>query len=214
MKKLIFDFDGTLVDSMPYWAQKMIGILERRGIQYPADLLRIITPLGDAGTAKYYIAQFGICQPTEALMEEMDAYALPAYETVIPAKATVADTLSRLKRAGYSLNVLTASPHKMLDVCLKRLGLWELFDNVWSCDDYNTTKSNPEIYRMVAQRLDTVPENCVFFDDNYNALATAKSAGMQVVGVYDDSSRQDRESIEALSSFYIDRFEELTEKML
>ncbi len=63
-----------------------------------------------------------------------------------------------LKAQGYSLNVLTASPHRMLDACLKRNGIYNLFDNVWSCDDFSTTKSDVQIYHMAAERLHTTVE--------------------------------------------------------
>ena len=56
----------------------------------------------------------------------------------IPVKKNVISTLEKLKEAGCDLNILTASPHAMLDVCLKRLGIYDLFTNVWSCDDFST----------------------------------------------------------------------------
>ncbi len=209
MKKYIFDFDGTLVDSMKHWAQKMLNILETRGIAYPDDLIKTITPLGDLGTAKYFIENFHLNVTEEELIAEMDAYAMPKYHYEILAKETVKDTLMILRENGHSLNVLTASPHKMLDACLKRLGLYELFDHIWSCDDFAATKSDKNIYYMVAKELDTTVENCIFLDDNINALLTAKEAGMEVIGVYDESSSQDREKIENICGKYIYLFEEL-----
>ena len=56
-------------------------------------------------------------------------------------------------------------------MCLKRLSLYDLFDNVWSCEDFGTTKSDPEIYRMAAERIGTVARG--FFDD-YEATLDGK----------------------------------------
>ena len=83
-----------------------------------------------------------------------------------------------LEQQGASLNVLTASPHITLDACAKRVGLWELFDNIWSCDDFGTTKADPEIYKMAAERIGLPVEDIIFLDDNLGADKTAKSAGM------------------------------------
>ncbi|MBO5890651.1 MAG: HAD family phosphatase, partial [Alistipes sp.] len=116
----IFDFDGTLVDSMPYWSQKMINILEREKIKYPKDIIKIITPLGDVGTAKYFKEEFNVNMSIEEMLEEMDEFALPKYRDAILLKDGVYDYLVMLKKNNLSLNVLTASPHKMLDPCLKR----------------------------------------------------------------------------------------------
>jgi HAD superfamily hydrolase (TIGR01509 family) len=96
-----------------------------------------------------------------------------------------------------------------LDACLKRLGLYDLFDNVWSCDDFFTTKADPEIYRMAAEKMGTTVDKVLFLDDNFNADKTAKSADMPVCGVYDPSSDEYTEQIRALCDFYIDDFSQL-----
>ena len=111
----------------------------------------------------------------------MDEYALPRYRDEIPLKEGVEDYLRRMKAMGVRLNILTASPHKMLDPCLKRLGVWELFDKVWSCDDLGTVKSDPEIYRIAARELGVRTAEVAFFDDNLGAVRTAASAGMFTV---------------------------------
>jgi HAD superfamily hydrolase (TIGR01509 family) len=127
---------------------------------------------------------------------------LDAYQNNIPLKETVYDTLKALKGKGDSLNVLTASPHLTLDPCLKRLGVFDLFDNVWSCDDFEMTKSNPEIYKSVADKLKVNPCDIVFVDDNIKAISTAKSAGLKVFGVYDKSSKDYAEDIKKTADGY------------
>ena len=134
---------------------------------------------------------------------------LDAYFHAIPVKEYVPEVLNVLKAQGASLNVLTASPHITLDACLKRLGLWELFDNVWSCDDFNTTKADPKIYLRAAEKMGTTVENVLFLDDNLNADLTAKSAGMQVCGVYDKSSKDYVEQMKAANDYYIYDFSQL-----
>lgn len=204
----IFDFDGTLVDSMRQWSAKMLNILDKNGINYPPDIIKTITPLGDRGTAEYF-RKLGVKMSVSEILELMDSYAMKEYQFNIPAKPYVAETLHRLKADGHSLNVLTASPHKMLDVCLKRLNLYEIFDNVWSCDDFEYTKSQPEIYLSAARRLGADVSDCIFADDNYNAVSAAKAAGMTVIAVYDDSSAELEPEMRAVSDRYIRDFREL-----
>ena len=205
----LFDFDGTLVNSMPTFVSAMLRILDESRISYDSNIIKIITPLGLSGTAEYYINQLGVKMSKEQLMSVMKEYMLDAYFHTIPAKANVPEVLRALKARGVSLNVLTASPHITLDACLKRLGMWELFDNVWSCDDFNTTKADPQIYVMVAEKLQTSVENVLFLDDNLNADTVAKSAGMQVCGVYDDSSKEYMDQMKAATDYYIYDFKEL-----
>jgi len=205
----LFDFDGTLVDSMPTFVRSMLRILDENGVPYDDELIKTITPLGLNGTADYYLNTLGLQMTKEQLVTMMSQYMLDAYFYTIPAKPHVVSVLKELKRQGTSLNVLTASPHITLDACLKRLGLWELFDNIWSCDDFHTTKADPLIYAMAAERLHAKVEEVLFLDDNLHADTVAKSAGMPVCGVYDDSSADFIEEIKAVTDYYITDFEEL-----
>lgn len=208
-KAYLFDFDGTLVDSMPTFVFAMLRILDENGISYDSDIIKVITPLGLNGTAEYYINQMGVKMSKEQLIGVMKDYMMDAYFHTIPAKTNVPKVLQELKERGASLNVLTASPHITLDACLKRLGLWILFDNVWSCDDFNTTKADPQIYVRAAEKMNTTVENVLFLDDNLNADQTAKAAGMQVCGVYDESSKDYVEQMKAATDYYIYDFKEL-----
>ena len=205
----LFDFDGTLVDSMPTFVSSMLRILDENEVPYDDSIIKIITPLGLNGTAEYYIDKLGVKMSKEQLMSVMKEYMLDAYFHTIPEKPNVISVLKELRQRGASLNVLTASPHITLDACLKRLGMWDLFDNIWSCDDFDTTKADPNIYARAAKKMNTTVENVLFLDDNLNADLTAKSAGMQVCGVYDESSKDYVEQMKATTDFYIYDFKEL-----
>ena len=211
MKTYLFDFDGTLVDSMPTFVSVMLRILDERNIKYGEDIVKIITPLGYRGTAEYF-RTIGAEESADELVEIMNRYARYEYENNIPAKEGVEETLREMKARGYSLNVLTASPHIALDPCLKRLGIFELFDNVWSCDDFNTTKADPEIYKMAAERLGRAVGEVVFVDDNINAVKTAKAAGMVSVGIYDESGAEFADEFKAAADGYVLKFEELLDR--
>lgn len=208
MKTYLFDFDGTLVDSMPTYVSVMLRILDENHIPYSNDIVRTITPLGYVYTAKYYV-QLGVPMPEDEIIALMTKYAVDEYTHRVPAKENVVSVLRALKERGDDLNVLTASPHATLDPCLKRLGIYNLFTNVWSCEDFGTSKADPEIYRMAAERIGKPVEEILFLDDNLNADKTAKSAGMQVCGVYDVSSEEYADEIRAVTDHYIHNFSEL-----
>lgn len=204
----IFDFDGTLVDSMPSYISVMLRLLDENNIKYEKDIIKMITPLGYVGTAKYF-KELGVSLPEAEMLKLMNTYAYNEYAYNIQAKPNVVSVLKALKSKGANLNVLTASPHKVLDVCLKRLGIYDLFTNVWSCDDFSTTKADPDIYVKAAEKLGQPIESILFLDDNFNADKTAKSAGMQVCGVFDQSSAEYAEEIKAVADHYICDFSEL-----
>lgn len=209
MNTYLFDFDGTLVDSMPTYISAMLRILDENQVTYSSDIIKTITPLGLMGTADYYVYTLGVKQSREQVIESMRKYMYDAYCNTIPAKENVICVLRALKSKGASLNVLTASPHITLDACLKRLEIYDLFDHVWSCEDFQTTKADPQIYVMAAERLDRPVDAVLFLDDNLHADQTAKAAGMRVCGVYDASSAEYTEQIKAVADYYIKDFSQL-----
>ena len=208
MNTYLFDFDGTLVDSMPTYAAMMLGILAENNVPHEKDIIKITTPLGYIKTAELF-HNMGLAKPAEDILRMMNERAVKAYTYDVPAKTHVIDALRRLKARGDDLNVLTASPHAMLDPCLKRLGIYDLFTNVWSCDDFNTTKADPEIYRKAAERIGKEVSEIHFLDDNLGADTTAKSAGMRVCGVYDDSSAEYVREMKEVCDAYIEDFSQI-----
>ena len=92
----LFDFDGTLVDSMPTYVSAMLRILDEHGVSYTPDVVKTITPLGINGAAEYYINDLGIKIPKEQLIALMKEYMLDAYFHTIPAKQNVIPVLKEL----------------------------------------------------------------------------------------------------------------------
>lgn len=209
MKTLIFDFDGVLMDSMPYWGGGMLQFLQNNGIPYPDDIIRQITPLGNGGAVSYFQKNLGLTKDMTTSLEEIQAIMFPNYRDTVPLKEGVAEFLRAAKAAGCSLNVLTASPHVNVDPCLQRNGIFHLFDNIWSCEDFGTTKSDPGIYTAAAGRLGVTVEDCVFFDDNIIAARTALQAGMPTIGVYDASGEDFIDEMQSTLPRYIRSFTEL-----
>jgi len=210
MKTYLFDFDGTLVDSMPTYVSTMLRILDENQIPYDNSIVKIITPLGLIGTAKYYI-ELGVNKTVEEITGKMLEYMIEAYSNTVPAKNNVESSLKKLKEQGCDLHVLTASPHETLDPCLKRLGIDTLFTNIWSCNDFGTTKADPNIYVEAAKRIGKDVSEVIFIDDNVNADKTAKSAGMVVYGIYDESSAEYVDEMKRVCEKYIYDFSELLE---
>lgn len=208
-KTFLFDFDGTLVDSMPTYVKAVLSILDNLGVVYDEDIIKILTPLGYVGAAKYFRERYGVTLSVDEMVGKMKGIVLDAYFNKIPPKDTVVDTLKELKARGHSLNVLTASPHVTLDACLKRIGIYDLFTHVWSCEDFDTTKSDPDIYLKCAKELGVKVDEVIFLDDNYDADKTAKAAGVKVIGVYDPFSDEYVEDMKKICDGYIYKFKEL-----
>ena len=205
----IFDFDGVIVDSMPTWAKIMVEILDEYNVKYPDNIIEIITPLGMQKTGEYFVSLGMKGKTPDEVLKMIFQKITYAYENSIPLKPYVKETLEKLKKEGASLNLLTASAHRVIEPCLKRNGVFELFDNLWSCDDFNMPKSETPIYFEVTKLLGKDVSECIFFDDNINNVIAAKKAGLFVYGVYDDTSKNSQEQIKNKADKYIVDFSEV-----
>lgn len=204
----LFDFDGVLANSMPVWSNLFVDLLREFDIPIPNDFVKTITPLGNMGAIRYSIS-LGVPLSEEECYQKGFATLMDAYAHKIPLKPHVSDTLRRLKDAGHFLHVLTASPHVFIDPCLKRTGIYDLFDTVWSIDDFHHSKAQTELYDEVAELLGCPKDECLFLDDNLVCLTTAVAAGIPSIGVYDDTSREMAVQIRSVTDRYIMDFSEL-----
>ena len=204
----IFDFDGTLVDSMPTWSGVHVNALKSAGIPVPDDFVQTITPLGNYRASQYTIS-LGLDVSLESYLDFVSKTLYEAYSTRIELRSGVKEKLSELKAAGHSLNVLTASPHHYLDPCLRRHGIYDLFDKVWTIEDFGYTKAQTIIYTEAARRLDASIDRCVFVDDNATAVETAKKTGMYTVGIFDETSKDFAPQLKAVSDLYIEDFSQI-----
>ena len=203
----LFDFDGTLADSMEFWSGIHKKALLDNGIPIPEGFTETITPLGNYYGAEYTVS-LGLPISLDQYLNEVYSALTEGYKSHITLKPNVKEALIRLKKEGHSLNVLTASPHSYVDPFLDRMGIFNLFDNIWTIDDFSLTKADPTIYKKAAERLSADASDCIMVDDNITAILTAKSAGLGTVAVYDTTSASSEEKLKMIADRYITDFSE------
>ena len=209
-KIYIFDLDGTLVDSMPYYSKGILSIADDAGLSYDDSLLKILTPLGYTKSAEYYVNVLGIKESVESLVKKIGERLYYQYANNIITKPYVKEYLRSLHSEGARLCVLTASPHLVTDVCLEHNGVYGLFEKVWSVEDFGLSKSSPELFHKVAAEIGCREDEIHYFDDSLIALENAKKAGYMTYGVYDSQSEDEVKRMKnELSDVLVMSFEEL-----
>lgn len=211
-KIAVFDLDGTLVDSMPYFTRGMLSIADEAGLTYDDNLIKILTPLGYTKSAEYYVGELGVQDTVANIVKRIEKKLVYEYSNNIYLKPGVWEYLKKLHDEGTQIYVLTASPHIVTDACLAHNnvhGKFHWFEKIWSVEDFGLSKSDPEIFVKVAQTIGCEVGEVHYFDDSLIALRNAKEAGYITYGVYDTQTPDEVETMKGLCDKVVMSFEEM-----
>lgn len=206
----IFDLDGTLLDSMHVWEEADAAFLGEWGFETDEMYLREVSQISMEESAVYTIERYGLPLTPEAVMARWQTLVQAQYAKSVPLKPGAQALLRTLHKRGWRLGVATALQKSLYEPCLRRLGVWEYFCAFAGVEEARD-KAYPDIYLLAAERMDVEPRHCVVFEDIAKGLRGAKGAGMQTVGVYDETSAYQWPEIQALADRCVMSLEELCE---
>lgn len=202
IRGVIFDADGTLIDSMQAWADVGVRYLAQRGIVADADLPAIMFHRSLEEGASHIKARYGLPESVAELRAEMLALIASFFENEVALKPGARETIDTLRRRGIPLTVATSGKQEFLVAALRRLGVLDAFCGIFTCTDHNTTKHESAIYDLAAAHMGTAPQETAVFEDVLYCVQTAKAAGYYVVAVEDAASVSQREAIRHAADLY------------
>lgn len=206
---LIFDMDGTMIDSNGVWRDVDEAFLAKRGLPYTREyyegVAHTIFPLAAVFTKEYCKLE----ESTDEIMAEWMEMAGNVYAEKVPVKPGVVAYLEQCKQRGERMIVLTSSVPQHCYTALEHLGLISYFERIIFAQDLQMEKKNPATFRKAAEMMGVKPESCTVFDDSVAACCGAKAAGMQVVGVYDEFFDMTWAEMQQVCDRCIQSFEEL-----
>ena len=206
---VIFDLDGTLVDSMWMWKDIDIEFLARYGDECPEDLQKAIEGMSFSETAVYFKERFALPIELDEIKRIWTEMSIDKYRNEVPLKPGAGEFLRRLKERGVALGIATSNGRDMVDAVLGSLGIEALFDNVTVGCEVANGKPAPDIYLHVAGLLGVRPENCLVFEDVPAGILAGKRAGMEVCAVEDAFSREFAGEKRSLADYFITDYFEL-----
>lgn len=211
IKAVIFDLDGTLVDSMWMWKQIDIEYLKRFGLEVPEGLSEALEGLSFSETALYFKERFQLEEPIEKIKEDWNLMARQKYETQVFLKEGVQEFLDFCKENGILLGIATSNSRELVDAVIRALDLTAYFSCIMTACEVNKGKPAPDIYLAVAQQLSVQPQECLVFEDVVPGIQAGKNAGMTVCAVEDVYSVYQREEKKQNADYYIDTYRDIVE---
>ena len=209
VKAVIFDLDGTLVDSMWMWKAIDIEYLARFGIEIPEGLQKAIEGKSFSETAEYFKEHFQLPDPLEKIKEDWNRMAWDKYANQVPLKEGVAEYLEYLRENKIKMGIATSNSRELVDLVTKTLNVHSYFSSIRTSCEVEKGKPAPDIYLLVAKDLEVAPEECLVYEDVIHGIIGGKSANMKVCAVEDEFSAAERAKKQELADYYIENYHQV-----
>ena len=208
IKGIIFDLDGTLIDSYSIWHEVDHDFFAKRNMELPSGYAEAIGHMGLDKAAIYTINEYHLNEKKEDIINEWKNAVLDKYAHHVFVKEYVKEFLDKAKEEGTLLCIATANSQECYKSCLINNGIYDYFEFVLDVTSFDCGKEKPDIYISAANRLGLKVCECAVFEDLLLALNTAKKAGFVSVGVYESSCKDEKEKKE-IADLYINSYKEL-----
>lgn len=190
---MIFDFDGTLLDSMFIWETAGEAYLRSIQKEPQEDLQTVLKPMSLVQSAGYIKEHYGILLPVEKIVDGINRIVEDFYFHTVEPKPGVVQWLEKLRERNMKMCIATATDRYQVEAALTRCGMRQFFSEIFTCTEVGSGKDQPMIFRRAMEHLGTDRSNTAVVEDAFHALQTAKADGFMTVAVYDShEARQDQ----------------------
>lgn len=206
---VIFDLDGTLVDSMWMWETIDVEYLARFGLEFPKDLQGSIEGMSFSETAAYFKERFNLPDSLEQIKSDWNKMAWDKYLNEVPLKEGAREFLEFLKANKIPAGIATSNSRELVDLIIDKHNIGHYFTSIRTSCEVEKGKPSPDIYLLVAMDLMVDPKKCLVFEDVIHGIMAGKNANMKVCAVYDKFSEKYEEQKIRLSDYYIRSMKEI-----
>ena len=210
IEAFIFDMDGTMIDSMRVWKDIDDEYIEKYDLTEPEDFHEAMEGLSYTETAEYFLKVFPTLPKTvEELKEEWYEMALYKYSHEMELKEGLEEVIRGARAKGIRIGIATSNDRKLVEACLRGMGVEELVDTISTGCEVKKGKPAPDVYLKAAGDLGVAPENCLVFEDVPMGIMAGKNAGMKVCAVDDWFSAPQTERKKELADYFIKNYNEI-----
>lgn len=213
IKLIIFDLDGTLLDSCAIWKDVDKKFFLKRNIPMPEDYGKYIAHMGFDNASKYTKERFNLKESPEEIIKEWENEVIYGYQNEIELKDHAKEFIELCKSKGCILTIATANQENCYLPCLKRNNILDYFTKILDVKNYNEGKKSPQIYLDIASSFSLKPEEILVIEDISTALKSAKEGGFVTCAIYEKTS--DEENLKkSIADMYIKSFSDIIKEVI
>tara|TARA_R110001606_G_scaffold301131_2_gene448825 strand:- start:311 stop:973 length:663 start_codon:yes stop_codon:yes gene_type:complete len=184
MQAVIFDMDGLLIDSEPFWKQAEYDVFSSVGVEVTTDLATLTAAMTTREVTEFWYAK----QPWQnASLEEVENRVVERVKYLIETQGQamhgVHDLLDSLQQAKVKIGLATNSPKDIIPSVLQRLNIADYFMAYSSADEVSQGKPAPDVYQLTLEKLDIAAHQCIAFEDSLGGIKAALAAGIKAIAV-------------------------------
>lgn len=206
---VIFDCDGTLIDSMDVWRELEADLARRAGRELTREDSDIITTLNIFESGAYIHEQLGLGANAAEVVGMIESFMMDYYAHRAEPRPGAVAFVRGLAERGIPLAVASSTPKALLDACMEHVGIADCFRAVVSVDDVGSSKREPAVYDHARESLGTPRNRTWVFEDAAYAFRTLNAAGFRTFAIYDNDMAGTRDVLARSAEHLIGSFEEL-----
>ncbi|WP_080800360.1 HAD family hydrolase [Arabiibacter massiliensis] len=206
---VIFDCDGTLLDSMGVWREAEADLARRAGITLSRAETDEITTLTIPECGAFFHERFGLGESAADVVRMIDEFMLEFYRTRAEARPGALAFVQGLAALGAHASVASSSPQPYLQAGLERCGFAPYLDAIVSVDDVGASKREPAVYDRARELMGTALDDTWGVEDSVYAVRTLREAGYRTLGIYDCDLSGTFEQLAEAADHAIRTFEQL-----
>lgn len=206
---VIFDMDGTLIDSLGVWADSDRIFAEELGLSYDAKISAAMKKMHYVSACEYLKEYYALEMSAEEIGARIMEIVREKYLHEIPLKPYVLDVMRALRSRGVKMCVATSNDKSLAEGALKNLGIYDMLEFVITSDEVGVGKESPLIFTRAAEMMCAAPQNTAVFEDSVHAAESAAAAGFFTVGIYDGKYNNEFEEMKRTADMTVKSFGEL-----
>jgi HAD superfamily hydrolase (TIGR01509 family) len=206
---IIFDIDGTLLDSTDMWQGAAARYITSLMKTPEPDLREKTKAMTLPALCKYLKEEYRIATTEEKIAKGFNTILREDYLASVDIKEYIPILLEKLKQKGVAMCVTTSTDKAIADEILARLGIRDYFFHIVTCEEAKCGKGDPEIFNLAQQMLGTPKDETIVIEDGLLAIKGAKEAGFYVIAIHDENEKDNEAAIKELADRYIVSFKEL-----